>query len=84
MLAEIDKIIEMEKQYAVERAVKKNTIEVTKQVTKQVIFNLIFDLVNTGNLNREEAMRRLELSDDEFRVQLENYRQAHRENAVKI
>ena len=89
-MTKIEAIIEQEKEEALrknteevtEKVTREVTKDVTREVTKEVTFNLIFDLVNTGNLNREEAMRRVGLSDDEFGVQLEKYRQAHMESAV--
>ena len=54
---------------AVDAAVKENT--------KQVTLNLLFDLVNNGSLAREEAMKRMNLSDDEFGKGLEEYRKNH-------
>ena len=73
MLTKIEKIIEREKQEAIEEAVKKNT----EQVTERVTYNLILDLVTSGNLDREEGMRRVGLSDEEFGKKLEEYRKEH-------
>ena len=83
-MTKIEAIIEREK----EEALKKNTEEVTEQVTEQVTqrvtrdvtFNLIFDLVNSGSLAREEGMKRVGLSDDEFKKELEKYRREHATN----
>ena len=71
-MTKIEAIIEREK----EEALKKNT----EQVTRDVTFNLIFDLVNSGSLAREEGMKRVGLSDDEFGKELEKYRREHATN----
>ena len=71
-MTKIEAIIEREK----EEALKKNT----EQVTRDVTFNLIFDLVDSGSLAREEGMKRVGLSDDEFGKELEKYRREHATN----
>ena len=53
-----------------EEAIKKNT----EQVTRDVTFDLIFDLVNSGSLASEEGMKRVGLTDDDFKKELEKYR----------
>ena len=91
-MTKIEAIYEREKQEAVNDAVRKNTDEVTKQVTqqvtqqvtKQVTYSLIFDMVNTGELNREDAMKRVGLSDDEFTRELTKYRSEHSTDQVTV
>ena len=68
-MTKIEAIYEREKQ----EAIKENTEKVTRQVT----YSLIFDMVNTGELNREDAMKRVGLSDDEFTRELTKYRSEH-------
>ncbi len=68
-MTKIEAIYMREMEEAVDAAVKENT--------KQVTLNLLFDLVNNGSLAREEAMKRMNLSDDEFGKGLEEYRKNH-------
>ena len=80
-MTKIEAIIEREKEEALrkntEQVTEKVTEQVTKKVTRDVTFNLIFDLVSSGSLAREEGMKRVGLSDDEFGKELEKYRREH-------
>ena len=73
-ITKIEAIYMREVEEAVDAAVKENT--------KQVTFNLLFDLVDNDCIPREEAMRRLHLSDEELENGLEEYRKNHHAEAV--
>ena len=87
-MTKIEAIYEREKQEALQKNTEEVTQrviqQVTQQVTKDVTYNLIFDLFSTGNLGREEAMKRVGLSDDEFGRELEVYRKKHASDAVTV
>ena len=91
-MTKIEAIYEREKQEALKENTEKVTKEVTqqvtqqvtKQVTRQVTYSLIFDMVNTGELNREDAMKRVGLSDDEFTRELTKYRREHSAEQVTV
>ena len=85
MMTKIEKILEREKKEAIDEAVKKNTERVTEQVTErvteqvthQVKFSLIFDMFGAGEIAREDAMRRVGLSDEEFTARFNDYQNTH-------
>ena len=79
-MTKIEAIIEKEKEEALKKNTEQVTEQVTQRVTRDVTFNLIFDLVNSGSLAREEGMKRVGLSDDEFKKELEKYQREHATN----